>query len=114
MYDYSALDISRELISEIKSYKYLYVAAWSFGVWVAQYFAEKHELNISKAVAYNGTLNPIHTSEGIPEVIAQLTLDKLTDVSLQKFQKRMVGEANWSKIEQNLPKRDLENRNNFV
>ncbi len=86
-YQYKTTDISR--MPDISSYKEVYVVAWSLGVYMAQKIAIN--IAINKAIAINGTLEPIDDDKGIPENIFKGTIDNLTERNLYKFNARLFG-----------------------
>ncbi len=108
LYDYRSLNLDDQLLAEIKKYQSIKIIAWSFGVWMAAYMVQKYELDIEDAVAINGTLFPVDDEKGIPEKIAKATLEYLTEASIFKFQRRMVGSENWKKYQELAPYRDFE------
>ncbi len=90
-YDYKSLDNEDNLIAEIKSYARIHLIAWSFGVWLSQYFCEKYQVKPDYRVAINGTLCPVDDQYGIQNAIVTGTLTQLNERNLMKFQMRMVG-----------------------
>lgn len=76
-------------ISLTKGYENIILIAWSFGVFAAS--RSLQGIEISKAVALNGTEVPIDNEKGIPEKIFNLTLENLSHESLWNFRKRMSG-----------------------
>ena len=89
--DYRTLDFDDEQISQ---YKEITVIGWSMGVWAAAQVMQKHpELPIKQRIAINGTLFPIHETLGIAPAIYEGTLQRLNEVTLQKFQRRMCGSS---------------------
>ena len=66
---------------------------------------------ITEAIAINGTPTTVHNETGIPRVIFQGTYDNLTAQSMQKFQRRMFGNAAaYNAFIPFLPQRDLESQ----
>jgi biotin synthesis protein BioG len=98
-YDYRDLDFD---FTALKGYDDICIVGWSMGVWAAsqimgKYMAEgkaidnkSHELY---TIAYNGTPHPIDNLYGIPIDIYHKTTDGLTGASLNKFLRRMCGDA---------------------
>ncbi|MCT4639931.1 MAG: DUF452 family protein [Bacteroidales bacterium] len=86
-YQYNSSELND--MPDISSYKEVYVVAWSLGVFMAQYIIKNIE--IKKAIAINGTLNPIDDNRGIPESIFRGTIDNLTERNLYKFNARLFG-----------------------
>ncbi len=88
-YDYSN-DIDLKSVRDIAShYKEVNVVAWSFGVWVAN--RAMQNVVINKAIAINGTLQPVDNQYGIPDVIFNRTVENLSEISRRKFNLRMCG-----------------------
>lgn len=86
-YDYRSLAFDSNLIQEYSS---ITLIAWSMGVWVAsQIMKQQPHLPISRSIAMNGTLYPIHETQGITPSIFDGTLQGLNEQSLRKFQRRM-------------------------
>ncbi|MCW3789332.1 DUF452 family protein [Plebeiibacterium sediminum] len=111
IYDYTCLHLDEKVLNEINNYPEVSIIAWSFGVWMAQYISKNCDLNINKAIAINGTLQPVHDKFGISKSIVQGTYEHLSERNLMKFQRRMVGgnEA-WKQFEANKPQRTFENQ----
>lgn len=79
-------------IEIINSYKYLYITAWSMGVWVANKIVPKHiSSNIMEAVAICGTGIPISDEYGIPTDIFIATLNGINEENRDRFNRRMCG-----------------------
>jgi len=74
-----------------KDYKNITVVAWSLGVWVAPFIVKKLNIKIDKAIAINGTLNPISDNFGIPKAVFEGTLTNLNERNLKKFNTRIAG-----------------------
>lgn len=78
--------------AELDDYEEICVLAWSFGVVGASLFLRQHPgLPVTARVAVNGTLFPVDDEKGIPESVFRATLEGLTEMSLQKFYRRMCG-----------------------
>ncbi len=109
VYDYRNILPEDEMLMQIKKYPDVNIAAWSYGVWMAQYTFEKYHMPYNTAIAINGTSRPVHDRYGIAESIVQGTLDHLSERNVMKFQRRMVGgnEA-WKKFEADKPRRSFE------
>jgi len=89
-YDYNSLVISQDILDVIASYGERILVAWSLGVWAAQ----KAGLSgIGRALAINGTLNPISSEEGIAPAIFAQTLDNYNEENRTRFIRRMCGSA---------------------
>lgn len=91
-FDYRNLEFQPE---ELRDYTSVEVIGWSMGVWAATaLFARlKEKLHCTYAIAYNGTVTPIHNTEGIAQAIYEKTLGDFSEWSVQKFNRRMCGSA---------------------
>ena len=89
VYDYT--DLTNLETSEFKIYKSIQLLAWSMGVWVASFILQNSDLNITQAIAINGTPKPVDDVYGIPESVFSGTLESLTSENLSKFDRRMCG-----------------------
>jgi len=76
---------------DLSQYDAIYVVAWSLGVWVASHILSQSSLKIAKAIAINGTQQPIDDKLGISPSIFQLTLNTWDDKNRSKFYIRMFG-----------------------
>lgn len=86
--DYSTIDFDE---NEYVEYKEITVVAWSLGVWVASYILGKSNLTIKKAIAINGTLNPVHLNEGIHPTIFEGTINGWNEQNRTRFLMRTIG-----------------------
>ena len=108
-YDYQSFE--KGIIKEWKNYKNIKLFAWSMGVWAASYFLQSEDLNFTKKIAINGTITPIHNSEGIPELIYDGTLNNFSEKNREKFFLRMCGrKANYTFFNRIKPQRTSENQ----
>jgi hypothetical protein len=83
------------------------VAAWSFGVLAADRFAA-HIGNVTKAIAVNGSTNPIDDAEGIPRAVFLATLQSFNARNREKFYLRAAGGASALKrMSAKLPDREV-------
>ncbi|OBW95270.1 hypothetical protein QV08_03440 [Gallibacterium salpingitidis] len=82
-YDYQ--DLALEF--DFSPYQNIYLVAWSMGVWVAEQVMQNVQL--TKAIAINGTSYPRHDQFGIPEAIFDGTLTGLDQSNRHKFERRM-------------------------
>jgi len=89
LYKYSNFNINNIKIE--KEYKNITVLAWSLGVWIAPIVVKKLNIKIDKAIAINGTLNPIDDDFGIPKSVFEGTLTNLNERNLKKFNTRIAG-----------------------
>ncbi len=74
-------------------YREIYVVAWSLGVWAASTVICKSEIQITQAIAINGTLKPVDENEGIPPAIFKGTLGGWSEKTRERFLMRMAGGA---------------------
>ncbi|MFI3268071.1 MAG: DUF452 family protein [Rikenellaceae bacterium] len=92
-FDYTG-DLNDVKIEDYSGYKRVVLLAWSFGVWVADYFHAKGFLpNVDAAMAMNGTVKPIHNKFGIHELNFKLTVRGLERVGLSKFYDKISAET---------------------
>lgn len=92
----------------LMAYDEVCLVAWSMGVFAAS--VTIHELlpRITKRIAINGTLDPIHDSKGIPSVIYHGTINALSPSTLRKFYRRMCMNADeFEAFRANQPKRTI-------
>jgi len=107
--DYRDLTLPNEAFNAVHDYNEVHVAAWSFGVWVAQCVLMPLKDKIQSAIAINGTFQPVSTHYGIPEPIILGTLSNLSERNLVKFQRRMLKNSeDWKQFEQVKPQRSLD------
>lgn len=106
-YDYRSLEFDTTLI---QAYSKITLIAWSMGVWAASQVMKQYpSLPVSQSTAINGTLYPIHETEGITPSVFEGTLQGLNAQTLLKFQRRMCGSAADYKAFQTIaPKRPVE------
>lgn len=76
---------------EFKQYAEIYVIAWSMGVWVGAKSLTNTKLKICKAIAINGTLNPIDAQNGIPPDIFEATIKGWDEKNRMRFNMRVLG-----------------------
>lgn len=86
--DYSTINFCEE---EYAGYEEIYVVAWSLGVWVASEVLHKSNLKLKKVIAINGTLNPIHHTEGIHPTVFEQTINGWNETNSTRFLRRVVG-----------------------
>ncbi|MFQ3578784.1 MAG: pimeloyl-ACP methyl esterase BioG family protein [Bacteroidales bacterium] len=98
--------------SSISHYKTIHVVAWSMGVWVAHTVLSGTSLPIQRAVAINGTLNPINNETGIPHKIFLATLRTLSPENIVRFQKKMFGTIPPEKYKKYIPSRSFDSQKN--
>jgi len=90
-FDYRSLETAD--VARWESYQEIFLVAWSTGVWAAEQVVGKLNLPIKLAIAINGTPTTVHDETGIPRAIFQGTYDQLSDKTMSKFQRRMVGSS---------------------
>ncbi len=97
------------LLSRAQKYDEICILAWSFGVYAAQQVMDRLSSQLSRCIAVNGTVNPIHDALGIPKSIFRGTLDNLTINNWNKFFRRVCGTPQrMAEVEKDVPKRELE------
>ncbi len=87
-YDYRSLNFD----IDVSAYPEIGVAAWSFGVWVADFFSEKLSRADARA-AVCGSPYPVDANMGIPPKIFNATLNAFDETSREKFYSRVCGGA---------------------
>jgi biotin synthesis protein BioG len=108
VYDYT--DVKPEQFEFTKLYPEVKVVAWSYGVFVADFFSESL-FNVTKAIAVNGSTTPIDDDRGIPTKIFLATMQSFNAASREKFYLRIVGgRSAYQQIADKLPDRDVENQ----
>ena len=65
-------NINTDFLEKVKSYKEIYIIAWSMGVIFASYFMDKIK-NVKESIAINGTLKIIDDKFGINTKIFDAT-----------------------------------------
>lgn len=84
-YDYSDLHFPEN--ADLFGYGEVRLAAWSFGVWAAQYFADRLP-PLSEKIAICGSFKPVDDHLGIPKKIFELTARNFGESAKQKFRKK--------------------------
>lgn len=90
-YDYT--DLNFEFEREIFDYPEVFTAAWSFGVWVADFF-EKRLPKSAMRLALCGSPYPVDDVRGIPEKVFEATCKNYGAIGRDKFFSRVYGAAN--------------------
>jgi biotin synthesis protein BioG len=110
VHDYT--DIKPEQFDFTRLYLEVKIVAWSYGVFVADYFSE-NIFNVQKAVAVNGSTTPIDDNKGIPVKIFLATMQSFNERNREKFYIRITGGLTaYKQIAKILPDRDVENQLN--
>lgn len=106
-YDYRSLELLLDLNAIVNGKKEVVVVGWSLGVWLGHYTCQQIKTLISKAIAINGTLDPISDKQGIPVDVFSGTLKNLSEENLDRFNRRMMGEKDdWTRYKRNQPFRN--------
>lgn len=87
-YDYRSLQPLQGFPALTQGYDTITVVAWSFGVWAAQ---QAGLSRVRKAIAINGTINPVSDFEGIPPGVFHATLSSWSEENRRRFNRRMCG-----------------------
>jgi len=104
-YDYSTPDFDAAMVDRYDS---VHIVGWSMGVWAASCAVPLITIPV-EGTAVNGTPWPVDGTRGIPPGIFHGTLRMLGDASLQKFRRRMCGDApNLERFMDKVPERDIE------
>lgn len=105
VWDYSTPVFPAE---EWKDYDEICVIGWSMGVYFCAQLPEWLERKVTRRIAVNGTLTPMHDLTGIPENIFLGTLNGLNERNLEKFYMRVCGTREaYSRFKENAPTRTL-------
>jgi pimeloyl-[acyl-carrier protein] methyl ester esterase len=87
-HDYRSLQPETDFQRLRERYGRITLVAWSLGVWAARHAVP---FFVDRAIAINGTLNPVSQTDGIPPEIFEATLSSWSDDNRQRFNRRMCG-----------------------
>jgi hypothetical protein len=108
VYDYT--DVKPEQFKFTKLYTEVKVVAWSYGVFIADFYSDCIS-NVTKAIAINGSTTPIDDKKGIPPKMFFSTMQSFNTKNREKFYLRITGGLSaYKQIADNLPDRDVENQ----
>ncbi|MDR0384850.1 MAG: DUF452 family protein [Prevotellaceae bacterium] len=108
VYDYS--DIKPEQFEFTRLYAKVKIVAWSYGVFVADFYSESIH-NVTKAIAVNGSTTPIDDDKGIPVKIFRATMESFNARNREKFYLRIAGGMSaYNRTAGKLPDRNVENQ----
>ncbi len=97
--------------SILESYEKVYLVAWSMGVWAAATTIQNLDIDITKAIAINGTLLPVDNIYGINKAIFKGTIEHFSERNKQKFDRRMMSsKADFQSYQSLLSSRTLEDQ----
>lgn len=106
VWDYTKLRLPKTLL---KPYKAINLFAWSMGVWAAERVLSDDR--IISATAIHGTPSLADNELGIPVVIFNSTLRTLTPATLDRFNRRMCGNAAaYEAFNEHCPQRSFESQ----
>jgi biotin synthesis protein BioG len=109
LYDYRQLQLPDDFKAITASYQKITILAWSLGVWVANQLMKECDIVIDRAIAVNGTLNPVDDLEGIPVAVFDGTLQNLNVINMVKFNRRMFANNQHQLLfQQNMPQRPVD------
>jgi biotin synthesis protein BioG len=107
---YEYMDIEPEHFEFTKLYPEVKVMAWSYGVFIADFYAD-YIYNLKTAFAINGSTTPVNDCKGIPIKIFRATIQSFNVENREKFYLRIAGGLSAYKlIAEILPDRDCENQ----
>jgi biotin synthesis protein BioG len=110
VHDY--VEIMPEQFNFTRLYPKVTIIAWSYGVFVADFFSESI-FNVQRAVAVNGSTTPIDDNKGIPVKIFLATMQSFNEKNREKFYIRIAGGLTaYKQIAGILPDRDVDNQLN--
>ncbi|MDR2287137.1 MAG: DUF452 family protein [Prevotellaceae bacterium] len=108
VYDYT--NIEPEQLGFTKLYPEVKVVAWSYGVFVADFYSDAI-FNVTKATAINGSTTPIDNNKGIPVKIFLATMQSFNAANREKFYLRIAGGLSaYKQLAGKLPDRKIENQ----
>jgi hypothetical protein len=108
VYDYT--NIEPEQLKFTKLYPEVKILAWSYGVFVADFYSD-FIFNVKKAIAINGSTTPIDDNKGIPVKIFLATMQSFDAKNREKFYLRIAGGLSaYRQISDKLPDRKVENQ----
>jgi len=87
-YDYRGFEFE----ADFSAYSEVSVVAWSFGVWAADFCAEKIG-PCARRVAVNGSRRPVDDLFGIPKAVFEATAENFDEKKSEKFFRRICGGA---------------------
>ncbi|OQY04142.1 MAG: hypothetical protein B6I20_03650 [Bacteroidetes bacterium 4572_117] len=97
--------------ANLSGYDKIYVVAWSLGVWASAKLLSQTPLKITKAIALNGTQQPIDDNQGILPQVFTATLNGWSERNRNKFNMRMMGGRDkYMQFKKNLGKREIQNQ----
>ncbi|MBE9466795.1 MAG: DUF452 family protein [Bacteroidetes bacterium] len=100
-----------EIDENFDKYKNIYLIAWSLGVWASAKALYQSKIKIAKAIALNGTQQPIDINKGISPTVFNASLTGWNDKSRNKFNMRILGgREQYSLFNKNLSLRNVENQ----
>ncbi|MCF8055346.1 MAG: DUF452 family protein [Desulfocapsa sp.] len=111
LYDYVDLVPDQDLEGLFNSYEETALIAWSMGVWVGQQIFAPYRQQLHTTLAANGTLCPIDDRFGIPQDVAQSTLEHFNEKQRLKFYHRMCRDReSYRRFVREQPARSVENQ----
>lgn len=94
--------------SEWDDYDEIVVFGWSMGVYFCAEFPPEIERKVTRRIAVNGTMTPMHDYCGIPVDIFMGTLAGLSERNLEKFYMRVCGSREaYNAFKAHRPERDI-------
>ena len=88
-YDYTQTELAADIKELAAGYETVYLAAWSLGVWSATELLAGCDISFVKAIAVNGTLEPISDVYGLSPSIFRATIDNWSEPGRASFNRRM-------------------------
>ncbi len=106
-FDYNQLNCDLDVQALCQRYKQVWLLSWSFGV-PAALLVLPTGLSLTRAIAVNGTPDPISEVYGISPAIAQGTLTNWSETSRSSFNRRICqGRRQLAHFEYLQPQRDI-------
>ena len=96
---------------KLNGYSTIYLVAWSLGVWASAKLLSPSQIKITKAIALNGTQQPIDINQGISPSVFKATLDAWNEKNRNKFNIRMLGgRKQYAQLVNRISTREVENQ----
>lgn len=106
VWDYTSAQLD---VSQWLGYEEICVIAWSMGVYFSALIPDEIEAKVTRRIAVNGTLTPMHDELGIPKAVFMGTLQGLNPRNLEKFYFRVCGSRElYQHFQDVAPQRDIE------
>ena len=93
------------------NYEYIFLIAWSLGVWAAGNALHQSGIKLTKSIALNGTQIPIDAENGINPELYMATLEGWNERNRNKFNMRILGgREQYQQLNDRLSNRTIDNQ----